>query len=39
MHFLLVLAHPLPDSFAAAVADTATRALKAQGHSVDRLDL
>ncbi|PYE34979.1 putative NADPH-quinone reductase [Rhizobium sp. PP-F2F-G38] len=39
MHFLLVLAHPLPESFACAVADTATRALEANGHSVDRLDL
>jgi NAD(P)H dehydrogenase (quinone) len=39
MRILLVLAHPLEDSFAAAVADTARRALQAGGHDVDWLDL
>lgn len=39
MHILLVLAHPLEDSFASAVAATARQALEARGHSVDLLDL
>ncbi|WP_438750934.1 NAD(P)H-dependent oxidoreductase [Pararhizobium sp. O133] len=39
MRILLVLAHPLSDSFAAAVADTAKAALEANGHAVDLLDL
>jgi NAD(P)H dehydrogenase (quinone) len=39
MHVLLVLAHPLAESFAAAVARTARDALEAGGHTVDVLDL
>ncbi|KPL54590.1 NAD(P)H dehydrogenase [Prosthecomicrobium hirschii] len=39
MRVLLVLAHPLADSYAAAVAQTARAALEAGGHSVDWLDL
>jgi NAD(P)H dehydrogenase (quinone) len=39
MHILLVLAHPLPESFAASVARTAHEALEASGHTVDLLDL
>jgi putative NADPH-quinone reductase len=39
MHILLVLAHPLPESFAASVARTAQEALEASGHTVDLLDL
>ncbi|KQV10505.1 NAD(P)H dehydrogenase [Rhizobium sp. Root1203] len=39
MRILIVLAHPLEDSFAAAVATTARLALEAKGHSVDLLDL
>ncbi|MBX4909263.1 MULTISPECIES: NAD(P)H-dependent oxidoreductase [Rhizobium] len=39
MRILLVLAHPLSDSFAAAVAHTARQALEASGHAVDLLDL
>jgi NAD(P)H dehydrogenase (quinone) len=39
MHILLVLAHPLAESFAAAVARTARDALEAGGHTVDILDL
>ncbi len=39
MRILMVLAHPLPDSFAAAVARTARETLEAGGHSVDLLDL
>ncbi|ANL64026.1 flavodoxin-like protein [Rhizobium phaseoli] len=39
MRILLVLAHPLPDSFAASVARTARKALEASGHVVDLLDL
>ncbi|QSY94621.1 NAD(P)H-dependent oxidoreductase [Rhizobium bangladeshense] len=39
MRILLVLAHPLPESFAAAVAHTAREALEASGHVVDLLDL
>ena len=39
MRILLVLAHPLPDSFAASLAETVRRKLTANGHTVDRLDL
>lgn len=39
MHILLVLAHPLEDSFAASVAREAQATLQANGHSVDLLDL
>lgn len=39
MHILLVLAHPLSDSFAAGVAATAKTTLEKGGHSVDLLDL
>lgn len=39
MHVLVVLAHPLPESFAASVAATAKTALEENGHSVDLLDL
>ncbi|MGV1837521.1 NAD(P)H-dependent oxidoreductase [Rhizobium rhizogenes] len=39
MRILLVLAHPLEDSFAAAVAKTAKETLVAGGHQVDLLDL
>ncbi|OBY05612.1 NAD(P)H dehydrogenase [Rhizobium leguminosarum bv. trifolii] len=39
MRILLVLAHPLQDSFAASVARTAREALEASGHVVDLLDL
>lgn len=38
-HFLVVLAHPLPESFAASAARTVVEALEAQGHTVDMLDL
>ena len=39
MRILLVLAHPLRDSFAAAVAGEAKAALEANGHTADLLDL
>jgi putative NADPH-quinone reductase len=39
MHILLVLAHPLTESFAAAIARTAREALEEGGHTVDTLDL
>lgn len=39
MRLLMVLAHPLADSYAASVARTARDALEAKGHSVDLLDL
>ncbi len=39
MHVLLVLAHPLPESFAHSVARTVRETLEGQGHSVDLLDL
>ncbi len=39
MRVLLVLAHPLPESFAASVAATVRETLEAGGHSVDLLDL
>ncbi|MFN7009005.1 MAG: NAD(P)H-dependent oxidoreductase [Allorhizobium sp.] len=37
--FLVVLAHPLPESFAASAAKTVVEALKSRGHEVDLLDL
>jgi putative NADPH-quinone reductase len=39
MKILLVLAHPLEDSFAASVASAVRQKLTANGHSVDLLDL
>lgn len=39
MRILLVLAHPLEDSFAASIAETARRRLTENGHTVDLLDL
>ena len=39
MRVLLVLAHPLQESFAASVARSAREALEASGHVVDLLDL
>ena len=39
MKLLLILAHPIKDSFNAAVAETAREALLARGHEVDWLDL
>lgn len=39
MRILLVLAHPLEDSFAASVAETVRAKLIANGHTVDLLDL
>lgn len=39
MHVLLVLAHPLPESFNAAIAAEIRDALTANGHAVDFLDL
>lgn len=39
MRILLVLAHPLEESFAAGVAGTVRRKLEANGHVVDLLDL
>lgn len=39
MRILLVLAHPLEESFAASVAGTVRRRLEANGHAVDLLDL
>ena len=39
MHVLLVLAHPQPESFAAAVAAKARARLIDKGHTVDFLDL
>lgn len=38
-HFLVVVAHPLPESFAASAARTVVAALEARGHTVDLLDL
>ncbi len=37
--FLVVLAHPLPESFAASASRTVVEALEGQGHTVDVLDL
>ncbi|MCA1405674.1 NAD(P)H-dependent oxidoreductase [Ensifer sp. IC3342] len=39
MHILMVLAHPLEDSFAASVARVARQAFEGRGHTVDLLDL
>lgn len=39
MHVLVVLAHPLKESFAASVSRTVVSALEAKGHRVDLLDL
>lgn len=39
MHILMVLAHPLEESFAASVARIARETLEARGHTVDLLDL
>ncbi|WEJ10360.1 NAD(P)H-dependent oxidoreductase [Sinorhizobium prairiense] len=39
MHILMVLAHPLEESFAASVARVARETLEAKGHTVDLLDL
>lgn len=39
MQVLVVLAHPLKDSFAASIARTAVAALQDRGHQVDLLDL
>ncbi|THV17328.1 NAD(P)H-dependent oxidoreductase [Rhizobium rhizophilum] len=38
-HFLVVLAHPLPESFAASAARLVVETLEATGHTVDLLDL
>ncbi|MBX9469609.1 MAG: NAD(P)H-dependent oxidoreductase [Rhizobium sp.] len=38
-HFLVVLAHPLPESFAASAARLVVETLEAKGHTVDLLDL
>ncbi|MFN7093326.1 MAG: NAD(P)H-dependent oxidoreductase [Allorhizobium sp.] len=37
--FLVVLAHPLPESFAASAARAVVQTLEAKGHQVDLLDL
>lgn len=39
MRWLVVYCHPLPDSFCAAIRDTAVAALKKAGYQVDLLDL
>jgi putative NADPH-quinone reductase len=39
MHVLVVLAHPLKESFAASVSRTVVATLEAKGHTVDLLDL
>ena len=39
MHVLVVLAHPLKESFAASVARTVVATLEGKGHTVDLLDL
>ena len=39
MRVLVVFAHPLDDSFAAALRDTVVETLKARGHMVDLCDL
>lgn len=39
MHVLVVLAHPLKESFAASVARTVVATLEDKGHTVDLLDL
>ena len=38
-HFLVVLAHPLPESFAASAARHVVETLQAKGYTVDLLDL
>jgi NAD(P)H dehydrogenase (quinone) len=37
--FLVVLAHPVPESFAASAAKAVVETLEAKGHAVDLLDL
>ena len=39
MRILVVWAHPLPDSYSAALKDRAVETLEASGHNVDLLDL
>ena len=39
MRILVVWAHPLPDSYSAALKDRAVAALEASGHQIDLLDL
>ncbi len=39
LRFLVVLAHPLPESFAASVANAVVETLRQNGHAVDLLDL
>ncbi|MDB5524556.1 MAG: putative oxidoreductase protein [Rhizobium sp.] len=39
MKFLIVLAHPLKESFAASIAKTVCDTLSGSGHSVDLMDL
>ncbi|MDB5550933.1 MAG: dehydrogenase [Rhizobium sp.] len=39
MHFLVVLAHPLPESFAASAAKAVVETLGGKGHTTDLLDL
>lgn len=39
MRTLVVYCHPLPDSFSAAIRDTAIRTLEAGGHEIRLLDL
>lgn len=39
LRFLIVLAHPLPESFAASVANSVVETLRQNGHEVDLLDL
>jgi len=39
MRILLVYSHPVPESFCAAIRDTAVRTLEKAGHEVDLLDL
>ena len=39
MRFLVILAHPLKDSFAASAASTIVDTLRSRGHEIDFLDL
>jgi NAD(P)H dehydrogenase (quinone) len=39
MHILMVLAHPLEESFAVSIARVAKETLEGNGHMVDLLDL
>ena len=39
MHILVIIAHPLDDSYAAALRDFIGETLKANGHTVDRCEL